>query len=403
VIEMTPRDTREDAMERTTQQIERDPIRSSSLDRVLILSASAGAGHVRAAQALEQAFRESGAAREVRHVDALDHVFPPLRRIYGQGYLELVTHAPAVLGWLYDALDQPGRHARLRSALDTLTAGPLARLLERADADWVVCTHFLPAAVASDLKARGRLRSRLAVVVTDFDAHALWLVPHVDRYFVALEATRRYLAHLGVPAERITVSGIPIDPVFTEPRNAVAMTRKHGLDPARRTILVTAGGFGVGPVERLVRSLLELRRPAQLVVICGRSAELKRRLDDLAAAQPVDGSVTLRVLGYTRAMDEYMAAADLLVGKPGGLTTAEALARGLPMVIVNPIPGQEERNADHLLEAGAAIRCNNLPALAWKLDRLLDDPGRLAAMRTNARRLARPRAASEIAKSLLAT
>lgn len=107
------------------------------------------------------------------------------------------------------------------------------------------------------------------------------------------------------------------------------------------------------------------------------------------------------MVGYTTAMDEYMAAADLLVGKPGRLTTAEALARGLPMVIVNPIPGQEERNADHLLEEGVAIRCNNLPVLAWKLDRLLDDPARLAAMRANVRRPARPHAARRVVDTIL--
>jgi processive 1,2-diacylglycerol beta-glucosyltransferase len=136
-------------------------------------------------------------------------------------------------------------------------------------------------------------------------------------------------------------------------------------------------------------------------VICGRSAALKRRLDELAAARPPHLSPALHVVGYTTEMDEYMAAADLLVGKPGGLTSSEALARGLALVIVHPIPGQEERNADHLLEAGVAIRCNNLPALTWKIDRLLDDPARLAAMRTNARRLARPHAARDIAMTLL--
>jgi processive 1,2-diacylglycerol beta-glucosyltransferase len=153
--------------------------------------------------------------------------------------------------------------------------------------------------------------------------------------------------------------------------------------------------------ERLVGALLDLRHSAQVVVICGRRPGLKERLDALAAVQQGDGRVALRVVGYTRAMDEYMAAADLLVGKPGGLTTAEALARGLPLVIVNPIPGQEERNADHLLEEGAAIRCNNLPVLADKIERLLADPARLAAMRASVGRLARPRAAHDVVASLL--
>jgi processive 1,2-diacylglycerol beta-glucosyltransferase len=157
----------------------------------------------------------------------------------------------------------------------------------------------------------------------------------------------------------------------------------------------------VGPVEALVHTLLELRHPAQLVVICGRSEALKRRLEGLARTRPPSVTPSLHVVGYTTEMDEYMAAADLLVGKPGGLTSSEALARGLALVIVHPIPGQEERNADHLLEAGAAIRCNNLPALAWKIDRLLDDPQRLDAMRAKARRLARPHAARDIAAALV--
>ena len=240
-------------------------------------------------------------------------------------------------------------------------------------------------------------------MVTDFDVQGMWLTRHVDRYFVALEETRVHLERLGVPPAAITVSGIPIDPVFAEPKDARAMRAKHGLAPDRTTILVSAGGFGVGPVESLVHTLLELQHPAQLVVICGRSEELKGRLDALAAARPPALSPALHVVGYTTEMDEYMAAADLLVGKPGGLTSSEALARGLALVIVHPIPGQEERNADHLLEAGAAIRCNNLPALAWKIDRLLDDPARLAAMRANARRLARPHAARDIAATLVGT
>jgi len=136
------------------------------------------------------------------------------------------------------------------------------------------------------------------------------------------------------------------------------------------------------------------------VVVCGRNEELRQRLGALAAER-AGGSNTLAVVGYTTAMDEYMSAADILVGKPGGLTTSEALAKGLLLVIVNPIPGQEERNSDHLLEQGAAIRCNNLPVLGYKIDRLLDDPTRMAAMRASARRLARPHAASEIAEKAL--
>jgi processive 1,2-diacylglycerol beta-glucosyltransferase len=204
-----------------------------------------------------------------------------------------------------------------------------------------------------------------------------------------------------VPRERISVTGIPIDPVFAVPKDKVAMRAKHGLAADEAVILISAGGFGLGPIEDLIRALLPLSMPAQIVAICGRNEELCAALHGLADQLVPTARVSLRVVGYTTEMDEYMAAADLVVGKPGGLTMSEALARDVPFVIVKPIPGQEERNADHLLEEGAAIRCNNLPALAYKIERLLGDRQRLAQMRANIRRLARPRAAQQIVASLL--
>jgi processive 1,2-diacylglycerol beta-glucosyltransferase len=356
---------------------------------------------VRAGQALERALVATGRVREVRHVDVLQYTSKLFRRVYAEAYLDLVNRAPEVLGWLYDYFDEPWKHERLRLAFDKLNATRFVRLLERERPDWAVSTHFLPAGLIAWLRSKGRLATRQAIVVTDFDIQGMWLTRHVDRYFVALDETRVHLERLGVPPDAITVSGIPIDPVFAEPKAARAMRAKHGLAAERTTILISAGGFGVGPVEALVRTLLELRHPVQLVVICGRSEELKGRLDELARARPPGVTPALHVVGYTTEMDEYMAAADLLVGKPGGLTSSEALARGLALVVVHPIPGQEERNADHLLEAGVAIRCNNLPALAWKIDRLLDDAERLATMRANARRLARPDAARDIAAALV--
>lgn len=174
------------------------------------------------------------------------------------------------------------------------------------------------------------------------------------------------------------------------------MREKHGLRRDGAVILSSAGGFGVGRIDELMTSLLRIGHPAQVVAICGRNEELRARLVRLAGGLAADARVTLKVVGYTTEMDEYMAASDLVVGKPGGLTTSEAMARGLVFVVVSPIPGQEVRNSDHLLEEGAAIRCNNLPVIAYKIDRLLDDPRRLDAMRANALRLGRPRAAFDI-------
>jgi processive 1,2-diacylglycerol beta-glucosyltransferase len=370
-------------------------------DKVLVLSASAGAGHIRAAQAIERAFAEMGSAREVRHVDTLDFTNKVFRRLYSKAYIDMVNKAPELLGWLYDYLDTPWEKERRRLALDKFNARPFINMVRDYGPDVIVCTHFLPAEIVSWLKAKERLACPQAIVVTDFDVHAMWLCHHYEHYFVALEETRVHLEKLGIPGAKVTATGIPIDPAFARPADKGAAREKLGLAADKTTVLLSAGGFGVGPIEHLVQSLLEMRHPVQVVAICGRNEELRGRIAELAAG-PVPERHAIAVVGYTTAMHEYMAASDILVGKPGGLTTSEALASGLIFAIVNPIPGQEERNSDHLLEEGAAIRCNNLPTLAFKLDRLLDDPARLAAMRENVRRLARPRAAFDIAEKVAA-
>jgi len=373
------------------------------LRKVLLLSASAGAGHLRAAEAIEKAFNEAKDAesREVRHIDVLNYTNKLFRHFYSKAYIDLVNKMPEVPGWMYDKLDKPWKNERRRLALDKLNTRPFVKLLRTYQPDLIVCTHFLPAEIVSWLKARERLSSRQVIIVTDFDVHAMWLVHHYERYFVALEEARVYLEALGIPPNKITVSGIPIDPVFAVKKNKQEMRAKHGLAADRTTILLSAGGFGVGSVDALVNSLLPLQHRAQIVAICGRNEELKKRLSRLAARIKPDATVTLKPFGYTKEMDELMTASDIVIGKPGGLTTSEALAKGLVFVIVNPIPGQEERNSDHLLEAAVAIRSNNLPTLSYKLDRLLADPQRFRSMQTNSRRMGRPNAAKEIVEELL--
>ena len=370
-------------------------------EKVLILSASAGAGHVRAAQAIEKAFKELNGGRQVHNIDVLQYTNKVFQHFYSKAYIDLVNKAPHFLGWMYDQLDKPWQNERRRLALDKLNTRPFVKMLERYQPDVVVCTHFLPAEIISWLRAKNRLTTRQVITVTDFDVHAMWLVHHYEQYFVAMDETRVHLQEIGIPSGKITVTGIPIDPVFAQKKNRAEMASKYGLDASMTTMLVSAGGLGVGPIEELIQSLTKMTRRVQVVVICGRNEELKNRVDDFVGKVGADCPVRFVPIGYTTQMDEYMSAADLVLGKPGGLTTSEALAKGLGMVIVNPIPGQEDRNADHLLEEGAAIRCNNLPALAYKVDKLLGEPQRLATMKANARRLRRPRAAYDIVQKVL--
>jgi processive 1,2-diacylglycerol beta-glucosyltransferase len=279
----------------------------------------------------------------------------------------------------------------------------MIRLLKRIQPDLCVATHFLPAEIIAWLIAKRKLRAHNAIVVTDYDVHAMWLCQTVDRYYVAMDEAREYLARIGVPREKLLVTGIPIDPLFAAPASRSDARKQLGLDATANVILISAGGYGIGPIEQLVKDLLAPGRPWQIVAIAGKSEKTRKRLELIAreAGKIPSGAPRLSAVGFTSEMDKYMAAADVMVGKAGGLTTSEALARALPMVLIEPIPGQEERNADHLLEAGAAIRCNNLPAAAWKIAALVDDTARLARMRDAARNLGKPGAAARIAEDAL--
>lgn len=359
---------------------------------------------MRAADALAKVLTLHPDVATVEHWDMLKYTNRVFRHLYSRIYLDLVNKIPAMLGWFYDLSDTPYHNDDMRIVFEKLNASRLVRALKEFAPDHIICTHFTPAAIVSWLNERGTINQRPAIVVTDFDCHAMWFVRNYERYFVALPETKVYMERVGLDPNKIEVTGIPVDPVFESPKDCNATRRALSLAEDRFTILVSAGGFGVGPVENLIQELLRISLPVQIVAIAGRSEELKAKLDALAAKMQRSGEnhqPTLHCVGFTTQMDEYMATADILVGKSGGLTTSEALARGLPLCIVNPIPGQEERNSDHLLEAGAAIRCNNLPTLAWKLEQLITHPERMIKLREEARRLGQPFAARRIVKRVV--
>jgi processive 1,2-diacylglycerol beta-glucosyltransferase len=365
--------------------------------RVLILSTSAGTGHVRAAEALEKEFAQDPRVGRVIHEDALTFTNVLFRDFYSKLYVKLVRAAPELLGWVYKASDEPWKGEPVRAEFDRLNLSKLITFIRDFDPHLTVCTHFMPAGIISHLLEKGQLNTHHSIVVTDYDCHAMWLSRRFNRYFVALDETQAHLEALGLPAERITVSGIPIDPVFAEPQDRAALRAAYGLRPDVTTLLLSAGALGVGPTELVVERLKLLRHETQTVVVCGRSDEVRERVTLAAGAD----NPRFHIMGYSDRMHELMRLSDLFIGKPGGLTTSEAMACGLPMAVFSPIPGQEERNSDHLLEDGAAIRCNELTTLPFKIDRLLDDPARLATLSRNALALGRPHAARTIVQTLL--
>lgn len=369
--------------------------------RVLILSASVGGGHVRAAQAIELALKQQHPDVECRMVDVLELTNKAFRRIYGKAYFDLFNHMPHAVGYLYDLMDKPATgkriQQRLRRLVQKINLKKLKQLLVKQPWDLIINTHFLPSEIVACLHRDGKLATPQVTVVTDFDVHGVWMCDPTDRYFTATMEGKKNLAGLGVDEDIIQVAGIPIDPVFSIPADRDACLRQLHLAGDRPIVLQLAGGFGVGPLERIYSELTSITTPMDLIVVTGKNEKAYRKLTSL----PQTGIHRVTVLGFTTQMDALLTVADLAVTKPGGLTTSEALARGTALVVVNPIPGQEGRNSDFILENGCGIKANNLFSLGYKVQTLLDDKPRLQQMKANALAHGKPRAAFDVVEASL--
>ena len=362
---------------------------------ILVLSVSAGAGHVRAAEAVCAAARGAHPAVRATHLDLLTLVSRDFRKLYGEQYIKLVEKLPQFWSFLYAKADRPSRDSllgKLKRAVERLNTRKLDAEIARRKPDAILCTHFLPAELLSRQRASGKELPPLWVQVTDFDVHALWVHPHVDHYCVASDEVAYRLMDRGIAAGKISVTGIPVMPQFAEPLERTTCAAELGVSAEIFTVLMMAGGAGVGALDELAARLLALPERLQLIALAGRNAELLMRLQALARKHPGK----LFPLGFTTTVERVMTAADLVVTKPGGLSVSECLAKRKPMLLVSPIPGQEERNADYLLEAGAAVKAIDATTLEFKLARLLADPGRLASMSEAAHRIAHPDAARAV-------
>jgi len=369
--------------------------------RILVLSASVGAGHLRAAEAVELALRQLDPAATVENVDVLKLSSAVFRRVYGQAYLDMVNRTPHVLGYFYDLLDRKPsprqKSDKMRRLVQRMHLGKFLKFLSTEAWDVVVNTHFLPAEIIAGLKLKKKFGAPQITTVTDFETHRLWVNEPCEQYFTATPEAVVHLASWGVPMSSIAVSGIPIHPVFSEKKDRAECLKRHGLVGDRPVVLQLSGGFGVGPIEKIFHAILEVEGPLELVVVTGRNAALQKELSQAEVPE----RHRVRVVGFTTEIDELMNVADVVVSKPGGLTSSEVLARGAAMAIVNPIPGQESRNSDYLLERGAAIKLNNVCTLSYKLGALLSEPKRLAKLKANSRRLGQPKAAFDVARRAL--
>jgi processive 1,2-diacylglycerol beta-glucosyltransferase len=364
----------------------------------MILAAGIGSGHNIASSVLESCFGVTPEVDEVQKLDILEATNEVYRTLYDDGYFALVEAVPWLVGWGYDANDPPFKLAKWISLWDRINTTGTVKAIKAFRPDIVVCTHFLPTRLVSLMLTRGVLEARLAVVTTDYDFQGLWLSSPFNHFFVARDETRAYMAAIGVPADRVTVSGIPVRPGLGDQVDREAVLRRYDLRPDLPILLISAGAAGGGYTQAIVQQTSRIRNDFQAVVVCGRNEQLKRQIEGLVAFH----RDRYRVLGYTNDMADLMRTATLFVGKPGGLSSSECMAAGLPMVLIHPIPGQEVRNSDFLLEEGAAVRCNYQTTVGYKVDQLLAEPDRMRRMAESARRIGRPEAGPRIAAAVLA-
>ena len=367
--------------------------------RLLLISANAGAGHIRAAAALEEAARENFPQVEIRNVDILSFTDPIYRRAYANSWLKMADNAPALWGYIYSTSDKAKakkKQAALVRAFDRLEFRKFRRYVADYTPDVVICTHFLPGQILATSRKEKWGRFKFGCVLTDFDAHVLWAQPAFDSFFVGNEELVEILADKGMEREKISVTGIPIVNAFAQPLERKAAREKLGLRGDAPVVLCMGGGMGLGNMDVMVEAVVSMP-PVQVLAVAGRNTKLKK---DIEALKVPRGS-ELRVFGFVDNIPEMMAAADFAVSKSGGLSSSECLAIGLPMLVPNPIPGQEERNADFLAESGAAFKARGMGSFRHKLGRLLRDEALRAQMAQNAKRLGKPGAAKAIVQAML--
>jgi len=366
--------------------------------RVLILHASVGAGHKRAADALAAAFQRRSPG-QVRVEDVLDYTNPLFREAYAHSYLRLTDKLPALWGYVYEQTDRDFFRlaTEMRTLVDAIWAWGLRKLLREYNPRVILCTHFLPVEVLAMRKGRSRLQQPLYCVVTDYAAHAFWAYRDVDRYFVATEDTCQQLIDRGVPSGAIQVHGIPVDPQISIPKLREEMRQVHGIVQNRPMVTLFGGGLEAGRVRTIVEGMIQRQVEMTLVVVAGRNRSLLNEISDLESTSKLD----LQKLGFINYVDDLVVASDMVITKAGGLTVSEVLARGRPMIVIDPIPGQEESNADYLASVGAAISIRLPQHVPFAVTQLLSDPQRLNDMSVSASRAARPRAALDIAEAVL--
>ena len=371
------------------------------MKKILIVYATAGIGHKKAAIAVKKALDEMAPKdTEVTMIDALDYTNKFFKWSYLQAYLFMVNKLPTFWGISYYLTDNRYVNmivAKLRRLNNWMNSGKLIKYINEFKPDVIVSTHFFASEVVGDLNKCPKCGVRLITVMTDYRLHSWWVAKCTDSYVVASQDAKEDFAGWKTDPDRIKVLGIPVEPVFSKKLDRKAIFAKTGLKEGVFTVLVVGGGFGVGPIEDIVKEVGKLSVKVQMAVVCGHNDDLVRRIEALKLTLPCD----VEVLGFIDNVYEYMEIADVLISKSGGITVSESLAKELPMIVISPIIGQETRNCDFLVKHHAAFRISAVEELKAIVEELARHPDKEKSMKDSIIRIKKPMACFDVAKLAL--
>jgi len=354
-------------------------------------------GHRQGAVAISKSLKSLDPDCEILSINGFGYTYPLMEKVINTAYMGVIKRAPKIWEYLYDNPKVIKFSEKWKRSIHKSSHKKLKPLIDEFKPDVVVCTQAFPCGMVADYKKAHHLALTVIGVLTDYAPHLYWLHEGVDYYVVPSQEARDRYVKEGIPQDRIKIFGIPIRTKFAEHTGAGTIAQKLGLDLNIPTILIMGGGQGLGPMKEAVKSLVRLERPLQLIVICGTNVKLVHWIKKIQRRT----SKKIIFYDYASNVDELMEVSALIVSKPGGMTTSECLAKGLPMVIVDPIPGQEERNSQFLVNQGIAIRVDDKRHIAHEIDMLLNDPKKLAAMKQAALKNGKPMAAENIARLIL--
>ncbi|MFA5060437.1 MAG: glycosyltransferase [Candidatus Omnitrophota bacterium] len=354
-------------------------------------------GHHQATLAIEKSVRTLAPDCEIVNINGFGYAYPIIEKIINKAYLSVIKRTPKIWDYLYDNPKVVKKTQKIKEAIHKANHAKLDRLFRDFSPDTVVCTQAFPCGMVADYKKTYNLSITIIGVLTDYAPHAYWINEGVDYYIVpSMDAKERYVQQ-GVDEHKIKVFGIPVDQKFSESLEKNKIAEKLGLDLNIPAVLVMGGGQGLGPIRTIVKSLLASEESLQLMVVAGTNKRLIKWLRKIQSRS----QKKFLVFEFVNNIDELMTVASLVVTKPGGITTTEALAKHLPMVIINPIPGQEVHNTTFLIKNGVAIRVDKADQISLEIESLLRAPHRLESMRQAAKEHSRPHSSMDIAKLIL--